>query len=319
MMLAHLHQRLFILFYHAYLCLSLSLCSTHGFASDTTGLHRTIKVGDKEREFFIKLPRQTASAVILAFHGGGGKAEKFESVSGDLSSQALARGFAIVYPQGLDHRWNDGRSEMRKPADDIAFFDALLLQLEREGLPVKKVYVTGISNGGLFSFRLACERSERVRAIAPVAAGMGLDLSRICLPKEGVSILQIFGSEDSLVPREGGPIKLPLIRLSRGQVLSQKEGWNLWQKLNHCQGRKTDTFLPSPPADFPVMRDRFTDCPPGIEGEHLLVVGAGHTWPGGLPYLGTWLVGAVSKSFEANGYILEFFARNKVSELAQKF
>ncbi len=283
----------------------LLLSCAHG-ASDPSLIPQRLQVGSLERRYYIKPALGKTKAVILAFHGGGGKPTKFDQVAGKFGEAANGEGFTVIYPEGLGKQWNDGRPEIVNRQDDLAFFDALLNDLGTKNYPVEKVFAVGISNGGMFSFRLACERSERLLAIAPVAAGIPKHLEA-CNPKSPVSVIQFFGSKDPIMPMKGGAIKLPMSWKDRGEVLSQEAGWTLLMKLNGCKGHDKDIHRNAMGSDFTVERDKWIACPSGISGEHFMVLGAGHTWPGGSPYLPEMLIGPVSKSFIANQEILRFF------------
>jgi len=277
----------------------------HGI-SDPGLIPQRLQVGTLERLYYVKPALGKTRAVILAFHGGGGQPTKFDQIAGKFGEAANDEGFTVVYPEGLGKQWNDGRPKIVNPHDDLAFFDALLIDLAQKNYPTDKVFAIGISNGGMFSFRLACERSERLLAIAPVAAGIPKHLEN-CNPKNPVSVVQFFGSKDPIMPMKGGAIKIPLSWKDRGVVLSQEAGWSLFLKRSGCKGRSMEIFRNGMGTDFSVERDRWTGCPSRVSGEHFMVMGAGHTWPGGSPYLPEALVGAVSKSFIANHEILRFF------------
>ena len=124
------------------------------------------------REFIPADCAKKPCPVIFAFHGGGGDAAGAEKMFGfqDLGESA---GFITVYPAGLSRNWNDGRGEVGATADDLGFFDLVYKDLAAHAqIDLKRVFATGISNGGMFSFRLACERSSVFAAVAPVAANM---------------------------------------------------------------------------------------------------------------------------------------------------
>lgn len=172
----------------------------------------------------------TKYPLVFAFHGGGGTSAGLDRIA-NLVDKALAAGFYIILPDGLKRHWNDGRPEVETKADDVGFIDAILARFTAEfPIDASAVFSTGISNGGLFSFRLACERSDKFRAIAPVAMNMGDVLSMRCRPKP-LSVLLIQGDTDPLVPFAGGDVTVPLLQTSRGKLLSSDETLHYWAKL----------------------------------------------------------------------------------------
>jgi len=102
------------------------------------------------------------------------------------------------------------------PADDIAFVRALILNLD-SSLPIdpKAIYATGISNGGFFSNRLACDLSDKIAAIASVAATMPETLLPVCNPSRPISVMYVHGKNDRIVHIEGGAVMR-----NRGSALS---------------------------------------------------------------------------------------------------
>jgi polyhydroxybutyrate depolymerase len=85
-----------------------------------------------------------------------------------LDRVADARGVIVIYPDGVDRHWNDGRSTIRNPQDDVGFVSALLNRVGRDiRIDNGRIYATGISNGALFAQRLGCDLSQRIAAIAP--------------------------------------------------------------------------------------------------------------------------------------------------------
>lgn len=133
----------------------------------------TIVVDGVARTYLIHVPDRKAAVpppVVLGFHGGGGTAQWMNRLTG-LSDLADREGFVVVYPQGIDRGWNDGREIADRTSDDVRFTTALIEDLSsRRIVDRKRVYATGISNGGFFCQYLAMMAPGSVRAIASVAA-----------------------------------------------------------------------------------------------------------------------------------------------------
>ena len=133
-----------------------------------------------ERRYLLHRPSQretgTLAPLVLVLHGGGGTPEQMDrGTNHAMSAEASRRGFLLVFPEGMERAWNDGRTEhLRKPLgrkeahDDVGFLSALIDRMVAEhGADPERVYATGISNGGFMSVRLAMELSGKVAAVAP--------------------------------------------------------------------------------------------------------------------------------------------------------
>ena len=148
---------------------------------------RTLKVGDLDRKYMIHISKQydskTPMPLVLSFHGGGGNAESMVRFCG-LNDKADEAGFIVVYPSGTGRlekllTFNGGNCcgyAMQNNVDDVAFVRALLDDLATvANIDSKRVFATGMSNGGIISYRLASELSDRIAAIAPVGGPMGTE------------------------------------------------------------------------------------------------------------------------------------------------
>jgi polyhydroxybutyrate depolymerase len=225
-----------------------------------------------------------------------------------LSDIADERGFIAVYPDGLNQNWNDGRPEVNPGVDDVGFISALIEELISEyGIDPERVYSTGISNGGMFSLRLACELPDKIAAVAPVAALMGENLSRTCSPPRPVPVMFVMGTGDPLVPWEGGKIEAG--RIDRGYVLSAAESVSLWVEADGCSRTPAVTYLPDEdPGDGTRIRGEvYAGGRDGSEVVMLAVEGGGHTWPGGIQYLRERTIGLTSRDIDAGEIIWDFF------------
>ena len=170
-------------------------------------IERTLRVGASERSYEIDLPAQRESAralpVVIVFHGGGGSADSVRRQS-RMSMKGAAEGFVVVYPQGSGgiagnlRTWNAGTCcghAMQQRIDEIAFVAALLDDLQTTvAVDRARIYATGISNGGMMAYEVACSLAERIAAIAVVAGEMTA-LDR-CRPSRPVPVLVIHGSAD---------------------------------------------------------------------------------------------------------------------------
>jgi polyhydroxybutyrate depolymerase len=218
-------------------------------------------------------------------------------------------GFVVAYPDGLNRRWNDGRQSgrMDRPAvDDTGFLSALIDKLGRDyRIDPKRVYSTGISNGGFMSQRLACDLADKIAAVGVVAATMGRDLAARCKPARPVSVLLIQGTEDPLVPYEGGRVQVP----GGGAIISAPDAVKKWVDLNGCNAQPKKDMLPDSATDETrTRREIYGECRVGTGVVFLAIEGGGHTWPSGPQYLPERRIGRASRDFSASEMIWEFFS-----------
>jgi polyhydroxybutyrate depolymerase len=265
-------------------------------------------------------PNHAPAPLLIAMHGGGGDAKGMVRLTnGRFNELAERDGWVVVYPAGMQKQWNDGRYEMvqhpgaEREMDDIGFLSKLIDKFVKEyGVDPRRVYVTGISNGGLMSNRLACELSDKVAAAAPVAASLSVLLSKNCNPSNSTPMLWINGDVDPLVPYQGGEIKV--LWTKRGKVLPVPEAVKFWAGRNGCDvGKPLVENLPDRDPDDKTTVERTTYGKMGSGHEVILytIHGGGHTWPQGWPYLGERMVGRVSQEFNACDVIWEFLSRQK--------
>lgn len=238
------------------------------------------------RSYLLRVPPATGRGpekmpLVIVLHGGGGNAANAESMSG-FTALAAREGFIVAYPDGSGRMrdrlltWNAGHCcgyAMQNRIDDVGFIRMLLDRLIRDH-PVdpQRIYVTGISNGGMMAHRLGIELAQRIAAIAPVVAAVFGDEKLPALP---VSALMINGMLDRSVPYQGGP---PGGRFSDAwdgtPVKPATAQAEFWGRINHCSGQ------PVREERGAVQHWRYR-CPADQAVELYLLTDTGHTWPGG--------------------------------------
>ncbi len=270
-----------------------------------------------DRSFLVyapaSLPSERAVPVVFVFHGGNGEAKGVMNLS-RFNAIADKEQFIAVYPQGVGRSWNDGRltsvsQAHRDNVDDVAFFDAMLEYMTRAyRVDPQRIFVTGISNGGIFAHFLAAQRSDKIAAIAPVVAGIADPFHKKFQPTHPVSVLIIQGTEDRLVPFDGGPVGPPRGREDRGNVIGTEKAAALWVKANGCQPETTEKWLPDryPDDGCRVKAKVWSGGRDGSEVWLYRVEGGGHTWPGGSQYLPRAIIGRVTHDIDSQS-IWDFF------------
>jgi len=285
---------------------------------------RTILVNGLERTYRIHLPsglpQNLTPALVFVLHGGGGTGDGMERslTLGGFDTLADQYQFIVVYPDGIGKSWNDGRKNVSDPAheqhiDDVGFFSLMIDNLTREfNINQKEVFVTGISNGAMMSYRLAIGLPEKIAAIAPVAGAIPTDLLPINMSGEPVSVCAISGTKDPLVPWNGGVVypKKP-----RGTVISVNDSVRFWVNHDHCAIIPYSVDLPNVVLwDLTrVHEDVYQNGTNSSEVVLYTVINGGHTWPGGLQYLPRALVGRTCRDIDANQVIWDFFSTHAKS------
>jgi len=268
----------------------------------------------KPRTLWLYVPagRSEALPLVLVLHGGGGEGAGMERLTrGGFNRIADRDGAIIAYPDGVGRRWNDGREQLarrsRESVDDVTFLRALPGAIDAN-FPVDphRVYVTGISNGGLMAYRLACDAADVFAAAGAVAANMGVELAARCHPGRPIAIAVLEGTDDPIMPWQGGPVRV--LWSSRGEVLSTAQTLGRWLELDQCSQLRA-VGPPAEPSrsDGTSLLERTAACAQGSEVRGYTLQGAGHTWPGGLQYLPAWLVGRTSHALDANEALWGFF------------
>src|SRR5262245_7308993 len=196
----------------------------------------------RTRTYRVYVPQRLHDPAPLVFvlHGGGGSGANMELMTRQGFNRMADRdGALVVYPDGVGRNWNDGRSGLRSQAmeenvDDVGFFRTLVRNLSaRYRVDAKRVYSTGISNGGFMSFRLACVAADVFAAIAPAASNLSEDIGPRCTPSRPVSVAILNGTEDPLVPWAGGQVGS--LGIKRGMAWSTEKTFERWAALNGCR------------------------------------------------------------------------------------
>lgn len=302
------------------------LAGVHAATAPQAAVPGSLWFGGLERTYRVYVPvsldRSRRAALVIVLHGGGGTGDGMQKLTrGGFNRLADRDGFVVVYPDGLDRHWNDGRGVTsyrahRENVDDVGFLGALVDHLARS-VPIDRarVYATGISNGGLMSFRLAREAATLVTAVAPVAISMSEQIAQMRQPVRSVPVVMIPGVDDPLVPYGGGAIGFAAARnqgrADVGRVLSIADTTRYWVEHNQCARAPSITMEPDrdPEDGTRVRREVYGPCRDGTEVALYAVEGGGHTWPGGLQYLPARIIGRTSRDIDANEVIWSFFRR----------
>lgn len=157
------------------------------------------------RAILLPAPRQPAPTVVVlhgAINSAGWAVRRF-----GFAEAADAHGFAAVFPQSRGLQWNDGRGGVGASADDVGFLRRLAGELIANGVAEpERVYIAGVSNGGMMTLRMVCEAAELFAGAATVVASMPAATGVTCRPGRPVPVIMFNGTADPLVPYNGGGI-----------------------------------------------------------------------------------------------------------------
>jgi len=266
-------------------CTSGIASGDHSFTLEHDGL---------QRSYNLYLPAGYADGkavpLVLNFHGFTSNPAGQAAFSG-MNQLADSKGFAVLYPAGIGNSWNGGPiccgEAAMKNIDDVGFARQLVADVAtRACIDQKRVYSTGMSNGGFMSHRLACEASDLVAAVAPVDGLLGLSASS-CNPARAVPIVHFYGTEDMLVSYQ------------QAKVTNQ-----FWLGKYNCADASPEVTYQKGAATC----ETWDECDDGVSVTMCSVEGMGHCWPGQSfcpPSLG-----APNTDLSANEFMWQLFEKH---------
>jgi polyhydroxybutyrate depolymerase len=277
--------------------------TTEMAAARTFRINGSMVVDGITRTYTLNLPPgyflSSNFSLVIALHGGGGSGTQFET-SSKLTDKANAAGFVVVYPDGtgLIKTWNAGTccgSAVTNNVNDVKFISQLINHLVATyKINPKKVYATGHSNGGMLSYRLACELSNKIAAIAP--NGSTMVVTSPCNPTRRVPILHMHSKLDEHIPYTGGYGN----GISGVYAPPLDSVFNAWATINTCPpALQVTTTTPG------YTLKRWLLCANSTTIHYYLTNDGGHGWPGGLP--GGPNSDTPSTAINANDLLWDFF------------
>lgn len=191
--------------------------------------------GGIRRDYLVHVPAKAIghpAPMLLALHGGGGDMD-YQAQNYGIVEKADEAGFIAVFPNGTSRfqsgilaTWNAGACcgrAVEQKIDDVGFLKAVIERVATQvSIDRNRVYATGMSNGGLMSYRMACEASDMIRAIAPVA---GTDNTLSCKPSRAVPVIHFHAKDDSHVLFTGGHGPDALVKTNFTSVSASVAKW----------------------------------------------------------------------------------------------
>ena len=206
--------------------------------------------------------------LVLALHGSENSVQSFVDAS-ELDEAASANEFVVAYPEASDLLWHGGfccTGGRGDPATDIRFLDQVISDVAAvRRIDTARVYAVGVSGGGVMAYRLACDLTGRLAGAGSVSGAMLLE---DCHPSRPISVMEIHGTADGIVPYAGGRIQGGATAPAPAAAAIAER----WALLNRC---------PEPPhteAEGLVTTATWAGCGEGTRVRLVSVEGGGHNW-----------------------------------------
>ena len=252
---------------------------------------------DSSRSYVAYIPSTwkpgVVSPLLIAMHGLSGWGVQLMANT-EFNNLAEANGFIVVYPDGTGEKlgdkgirsWNGGQAgwctsgncppSQISNVDDVGFISSLIDDVSsRYVINSKRVYLTGHSNGSQLAQRLACQLSNKITAVAVVAGHIAIDS---CNPDSPVSILQIYGSEDTLNPENGGIAKIAFGIYT--YEYNTKPVMKSVQTMAAANGCSTDYSENNSLSNKDLTIYTWPGCKNGVVVSSIKIKGASHAWMG---------------------------------------
>lgn len=304
--------------------------------------HEEIQINDRTRTYVVHLPQgydsQQRYPVVILLHSLDQDAAEIARLT-HFNELADRDSIIAVYPNALGGRWTLGggqpqpyrRGPYRRPGgwggyppasrpeqgdrregaprnQDMQFLHRMLDRLAtRYSVDTRRIYAAGLGEGGFMAIRMGCNMADRIAAIAIVGAAMPRMLN--CIPSRPIATLFMNGTDDPVVPFDGGHYKQGMLRL-----LSAEGSAKEWARMNRCSEKPGESKLPplqEGGKDTKVYL--FDGCQENAQVALYAVKNGGHTWPGGEQYMSEKEIGRTSKDLNANETIWSFLVTRKLS------
>lgn len=255
------------------------------------------------RNYMVYLPNNYPGTInfplVIYLHSYGWTAQQGMNYT-LLHQVADTSGFIVVYPSAINN-WNSGIGEgagwQTPDVDDVGFINALIDTLSNHySINLERIYACGFSNGGFMSYKLACQLSHRIAAIASVGGVISSGTADNCNPQHTMPVLQIHGTADGIVSLLYGTTDW----YSVDQTLSY------WTYVNGCVQVNTVLLPDLDPTDgCTVKKITYSNCSDESNVIFYKVINGGHSWPGAAADY-SW-AGNKTNDINAGVEILNFF------------
>jgi polyhydroxybutyrate depolymerase len=280
----------------------------------------SITVGGVTRTFTAQLPDTKGAPLVIVLHGNTQTGEDMITRTA-WPAVAKRERFGVVFPDGVNRAWADSRPNdkraLRTPpegTDDVAFIAKLVEKYVGGGsADPKRIYVTGVSNGGAMTMTMACKRAELFAAAASVLMNFTDDSAAACHPSRAVPMLMMNGTADPLVPYQGGH---GTSRFAADGFWSTQRTFAFWEHVNGCDERDTTSadLADRDASDQSTVTRIVAHCPAGRGAVLYRVNDGGHRMPGSsadarFPRMVNYMLGPQNHDIDGAEVIWDFFKR----------
>ena len=296
----------------AFLTLAMSCQGVRAQSGDVT---ITIESGGRTRTSILHVPPSYEAGspvpLVILMHGGGGNGAQAQRAYG-MDAVADREGFFVAYPNGTGRigslfTWNAANCcsyAYENNVDDVGFLRALVEEIERTySIDPRRIYATGMSNGGMMTYRLGCQMSDKLAAIAPVAGALN---ETTCTPTHPLPVIVFHGTDDQHVPYYGG-VGPETLYPRVDEPVSHAIGF--WVGRDQC----VTTPVTETSASGNIITDTYSGGVRGTEVILYTIRDGGHAWPGGT---GSATGDVPTQEISASELIWEFFARHPKADAA---
>ena len=248
-----------------------------------------IDIGGVTRTFTAQLPDKTPAPLVIVLHGN---TQTGADMASRTSWPAVAKreGFGVVFPDGLNRAWADLRPNAKRAGrsppegtDDVGFIVTLIEKFVGDGsADPKRIYVTGVSNGGAMTMTMICARADLFAAAASVIMNLTDESANACHPSRPVPMLVMNGTADPLIPYQGGR---GTSRYAVPGFWSTEKTLDFWRRANGCdmQDAAIADLDDRDRADESTVTRIASRCPQGRDVVLYRINGGGHRMPGSFP------------------------------------
>ncbi len=229
---------------------------------------------EKNRQFFIYQGSSYSgdAPILFVLHGYTSRALWIMNYSG-FQSIADEFGFLVIYPQGTllpstgQTHWNVGGWTTSSTTNDVSFINSLINFIDDEySIDLKRIYSTGMSNGGYMSYKLACDLSSKIAAVVSVTGSMTNETTDGCNPTHPTSVAQIHGLQDTVVNYYGNGFSKPI-----------EDVMDYWADINNCTPEPDTSEISG--NNGGGIHDVYSGCDNQTNVELYLMTNMGHNWP----------------------------------------
>jgi polyhydroxybutyrate depolymerase len=247
--------------------------------------------------------------LVINFHGFTQSGKNMQLTS-RMDAASEKHGFVVAYPDGLSSAWNAGNccTQFALPppgdVDDLQFTRDLIDAISKDYcIDKKRIYATGLSNGALFSYRLACALADTIAAIAPVAGSIPIDPAQ-CSPKRPVPVIHFHGKADEFEPFGGGA---PALAGIFGTLfIDFRSVPDSIGKFRTADGVAAQSKIVYQKGE--VTCEEWGGGKDNSAVRLCTIEKGGHTWPGGAPDPDYSFLGEQTQDIDATETMLQFFA-----------